>query len=110
MNFSHPSEIIHWNEIPETRAEGFPGFSLTREKIIWDISVRKIIFSPGYSGDHWCSKGHFIHCLSGKMALYFQDGSTMTVLPGNSCILPDGNPAHRLETSDQTEVMILTNL
>ena len=40
-------------------------------------------YTPGYSADHWCIKGHILLCMSGTLT-ELEDGRRFTLTPGMS--------------------------
>ena len=33
------------------------------------MRIRLVEYSAGYLADHWCQKGHIVHCLEGEFTL-----------------------------------------
>ena len=64
-----PMSTTDWAEIVPSEHPGDTGMALWRTQNFGDIRVRIVQYSPGYSADHWCSKGHVLLCLEGELAL-----------------------------------------
>lgn len=90
-----PFQIIDWTTVAAERHEGETGFALWQVFYIGEIRVRRMEYAPGYKADHWCSKGHIIHCLEGNMTTELEDGRFMELTAGSTYIVGDGNEAHR---------------
>ncbi len=58
-------------------------------------SAPLVEYSPGYSADHWCSKGHVVLCLEGEFETILSDGRCFTMTPGKSYQVADGETPHR---------------
>jgi quercetin dioxygenase-like cupin family protein len=55
-------------------------------------------YSPGYLADHWCSKGHILLCLEGKLETELEDGRRFTLTAGMSYQVGDNAEPHRSST------------
>ena len=64
-------------------------------------------YSPGYSADHWCEKGHVILCLEGELNTDLADGNHFTLKPGESYQTADGKPAHKSSTKTGARLFIV---
>ena len=41
-------------------------------------------YTKGYIADHWCTKGHIVHCLEGKFVSELKNGEKFIFNPKNS--------------------------
>jgi len=71
------------------------------------VRVRLVEYSAGYSADHWCRKGHVIHCLRGRLDIELEDGSRRELLTGQTYHVGDGDPAHRSRTAEGALLFIV---
>jgi hypothetical protein len=90
-----PFQTINWTTVPEELHEGETGYALWQIIHVGDIRVRRMVYSPGYKADHWCKKGHIIHCLEGSMITELEDGRHMPLSTGMTYIVGDNCEAHR---------------
>jgi hypothetical protein len=104
---SIPMSIIKWNRIPATRHSGDTGFALWRTQMFGDIRVRIVEYSPGYSADHWCSKGHVLFCLSGSLQVELQNGQSFSLVSDQSYHVGDDCSPHRSHTSEGATLFIV---
>ncbi len=102
-----PYEAIDWEEIRPERHEGETGFAEWRVKRFGDIRVRLVRYSPGYRADHWCPKGHIIHCLAGSMISELQDGRKTLLRAGMSYVVEDDAAPHRSSTEEGVLLFIV---
>jgi hypothetical protein len=93
-----PFNVIDWKNVEPEEHKGETGKAIWRTKNFGTIRVRMVEYSPGYSADHWCSKGHIILCLEGVLNTELSDGRTFVLNPGMSYHVADGNDAHRSST------------
>ncbi len=71
------------------------------------IRVRMVEYSPGYSADHWCRKGHVLLCLAGELETVLEDGRRFVLQPGMSYQVADGAEAHRSSTASGATLFIV---
>jgi quercetin dioxygenase-like cupin family protein len=90
-----PFQTIDWTTVPEERHEGETAFALWQVLKVGEIRVRRMSYAPGYKADHWCKKGHIIHCVEGEMVTELEDGRTMPLKAGMTYIVGDNCEAHR---------------
>ena len=61
-----PFQAIDWNTIEKTMHPGLTG-TASSQTLQWpSLRLRIVEYSAGYLADHWCTKGHIVHCLSGE--------------------------------------------
>ena len=64
-------------------------------------------YSPGYSADHWCSKGHIVHCLEGEVENQLKTGETNTLTPGMTYIVTDDASEHLSFSKNGVKLLIV---
>ena len=94
----HPFEIIDWNNVPDEQHVGESGIATWKVVNVGKIRVRKVLYSAGYAADHWCNKGHIIHCIEGEMVTELEDGRQMKLTRGSTYIVGDDSAAHKTST------------
>ena len=102
-----PFGITNWAEIPTTRHTGDQGYALWHTQQFDAIRVRMVEYSENYLADHWCSKGHILLCLEGKLHTELDDGRTFTLTAGMSYQVADEAEAHRSSTSKGAKLFIV---
>jgi hypothetical protein len=90
-----PFGTTDWSALEPTVHRGETGTALWRTRQFGNVRVRMIEYSPGYLADHWCSKGHFLLCLEGRLDTELADGRRYTLLPGMSYQVADNAEPHR---------------
>lgn len=99
--------ITDWDQLTASRHDGETGFALWRTQTFGDIRVRMVEYSPGYAADHWCSKGHILLCLSGRLDIEIKGGQRLALEPGRSYHVGDGDPPHRSSTDVGARLFIV---
>jgi hypothetical protein len=102
-----PFEVADWALIPPVERPGATGVARWRTRQLGDIRVRMVEYSPGYSADHWCEKGHILLCLEGTLHTELADGRTMVLAPGMSYHVADGAEPHRSSTNTGARLFIV---
>jgi len=102
-----PFGTTDWSTIEPTRHAGDTGHALWRTRQFGDIRVRMVEYTPDYLADHWCSKGHILLCLEGRLDTELEDGRRFTLLPGMSYQVADQAEAHRSSTDGGAKLFIV---
>jgi quercetin dioxygenase-like cupin family protein len=90
-----PFEVTDWSAIAPAEHRGTRGVAHWRTRQCGDVRVRMVEYSPGYEANHWCEKGHILLCLEGRLETELADGRRVTLMPGMSYQVADGDIAHR---------------
>lgn len=99
--------VTDWTQITATRHAGESGFALWKTQNFGEIRVRMVEYSAGYVADHWCAKGHVMLGLSGVVELELRDGQRLTLQPGQTYHVGDGEPPHRLGSETGAKLFIV---
>jgi len=71
------------------------------------LRVRIVEYSKGYLADHWCRKGHILHCLDGEFISELQSGEMFTMKKGMTYVVSDELSSHRSSTVNGVKLMII---
>jgi quercetin dioxygenase-like cupin family protein len=104
---SFPFQTIKWSSIEKEEHKGETGIAYWQTKMVNDIRVRMVEYSPGYKADHWCSKGHILFCIEGEMNTELEDGSIMKLVAGMCYFVGDNNEAHQSSTLTGCKLFIV---
>jgi hypothetical protein len=96
-----------WSRIERTERKGRTGSAFWRTCQFGAIRVRMVEYTPGYSADHWCVKGHILLCISGTLDTELEDGRRFTLTPGMSYQVADDADPHRSSTGDGATLFIV---
>jgi len=102
-----PFQLINWNEIPETMHPGESGIALWKTIQYPGLRVRIVKYTAGYLADHWCRKGHIVHCLKGDFVSEMQGGTEFRLTEGMSYVVSDDLSTHRSKTEYGVTLMII---
>ena len=90
-----PFQLIDWATVPSTEHPGDPGMAHWQTVQFPGLRLRIVRYSPGYLADHWCQKGHVVHCLEGAFETELESGERFLLRPGMSYVVSDGRSSHR---------------
>jgi len=102
-----PFQTIDWSKIPKTEHPGETGVAYWQTMQFLGLRIRIVEYSPGYVADHWCEKGHIVHCLEGEVVNEQQNGSSSILTPGMSYVVSDELSSHRSVTKTGVKLMII---
>ncbi|MGV2482002.1 UNVERIFIED_CONTAM: DHCW motif cupin fold protein, partial [Salmonella enterica subsp. enterica serovar Weltevreden] len=69
--------------------------------------IRKVDYSAGYLADHWCRKGHIVHCLEGEFVSELENGETVTLSKGMTYVVSDELSSHRSVSAQGVQLLII---
>jgi hypothetical protein len=102
-----PFQSIDWNSIKKTEHEGATGIAYWQTVQFDGLRIRIVEYSKGYFADHWCQKGHIVHCLEGEFISELEDGEKFTLTAGMSYVVSDDLSSHRSSTVNGVKLLIV---
>ena len=102
-----PFQTVDWNVIEKTFHPGLSGLAVWQTLQFPGLRLRIVEYSAGYMADHWCSKGHIVHCLSGEFVSELQNGDLWTLSSGMTYIVSDELSTHRSHTATGVKLLII---
>lgn len=102
-----PFQTIDWNSIPKTEHPGETGVAYWQTIQYPGLRVRIVTYSAGYLADHWCRKGHVVHCLEGDFVSELSTGEQLSLSAGQSYIVSDELSSHRSITEHGVRLLII---
>jgi hypothetical protein len=102
-----PFQTLQWDDVPEEEHSGETGKAFWKVKHMNNLRIRKVRYTPGYKADHWCSKGHVLHCVEGEMDTELEDGRVFTLKAGMTYLVGDNNEPHRSFTNIGCQLFIV---
>jgi len=106
-NNNIPFQTIDWNLIPKSKHRGDSGYALWQTLQLNGLRVRIVEYSNGYLADHWCEKGHIVHCLEGEFISEMADGNEFLLSEGMTYIVSDNLSSHRSKTETGVRLLII---
>src|ERR1700758_2159222 len=104
--YTIPFETIDWKTIEKIEHKGETGTSFWQTIQFGGLRIRIVEYSKGYLADHWCQKGHIVHCLEGEFVSEMQNGDTFTLSKGMSYVVSDNLSSHRSMSSNAVKLLI----
>lgn len=71
------------------------------------LRIRIVEYSAGYLADHWCQKGHIVHCLEGELVSEMQTGESFTLTTGMTYVVSDELSSHRSSAKTTVKLLIV---
>lgn len=102
-----PFQAIDWNNVPKTEHQGETGVAYWQTLQFDGLRVRIVTYSAGYLADHWCKKGHIVHCLEGEFVSELATGEKVHLKQGMSYIVSDDLSSHRSISEKGVKLMII---
>jgi len=92
MNNSNiPFQTIDWAKIPKTEHKGKTRIAHWQTIEFSGLRIRIVEYSPGYMADHWCEKGHIVHCLEGQVVNEQKNRDRSIIENGVKLMIIDGD-------------------
>ena len=102
-----PFQLIPWHSIEATQHPGEIGLALWQTMQFDGLRVRLVEYTAGYLADHWCQKGHIVHCLEGEFISELANGEKIKLSKGQTYIVSDHLSSHRSSTIDGVKLLII---
>lgn len=102
-----PFQMIDWTKVPKTEHKGETGIAYWQTLQFDGLRIRIVEYSAGYFADHWCEKGHIVHCLEGEFTNEQKNGNNSLMIPGMSYVVSDELSSHRSTTKKGAKLMII---
>jgi hypothetical protein len=100
-------ETIDWTDIERKAYTGETGTAYWQTKQYAGLRVRLVEYTAGYLADHWCQKGHIVHCLEGEFVSELATGENFTLTKGMTYIVSDDLSSHRSVSKNGVKLLII---
>lgn len=102
-----PFQKIEWTSIDKIEHTGDFGFADWQTVQLNGLRIRVIELSNEYLADHWCQKGHIVHCLEGEFISELSTGETIKLTEGETYVVSDDLSSHRSFSKDGARLLIV---
>lgn len=102
-----PFQTIDWTNIPKVEHPGETGSSYWQTMQYEGLRVRIVEYTSGYLADHWCQKGHIVHCLEGEFISELDNGEDFSLTKGMTYVVSDNLSSHRSVSKDGVKLLII---
>jgi quercetin dioxygenase-like cupin family protein len=89
-----PFQTIDWTSVNKEEYAGKTGIAEQQTIEFNGLRLRLVTFSSGYLADHWCQKGHIVHCLEGEFITELKTGEKVKLQKGETYIVSDDASSH----------------
>ncbi len=100
-------QTIDWTSIEKTIHEGETGTAYWQTVQFSGLRIRIVEYSKGYMADHWCQKGHIVHCLEGEFVSELSTGENFVLTKGMSYVVSDELSSHRSVCENGVKLLIV---
>ena len=102
-----PFQSIDWTNVPKAEHKGETGTAYWQTIQFEGLRIRIVEYSKGYIADHWCKKGHIVHCLEGEFVSEMKNGNKFILTEGMTYVVSDELSSHRSITGNGVKVLII---
>jgi hypothetical protein len=102
-----PFQSIDWTSIEKTEHRGETGTSFWQTIQFVGLRIRLVEYTKGYLADHWCRKGHIVHCLDGEFVCELQTGVFFKLAKGMTYVVSDELSSHRSVSENGVKLLII---
>lgn len=102
-----PFQSIDWSTIEKVEYKGESGTAIWQTLQFPGLRVRLVEYSKGYLADHWCQKGHIVHCLAGSFITELSTGEKKELTAGASYDVSDELSSHRSFSEKGVQLLIV---
>lgn len=98
---------IDWTKVEKVEHKGETGIAYWQTLQFGNLRMRLVEYSKNYFADHWCRKGHIVHCLEGEFISELENGENYILSKGMSYIVTDDQSSHRSISKDGVKLLII---
>ena len=102
-----PFQTIDWAAIKKIEYKGETGTAFWQTIQLGGLRIRLVEYSNGYLADHWCQKGHIVHCLHGEFISELSTGEKITLSSGQTYVVSDKLSSHRSVSENGVKLLIV---
>ncbi len=98
---------IDWDQVDKVEYAGQTGKAYWQTKQYPGLRIRVVEYTKGYLADHWCRKGHIVHCLEGALVSELESGERQLLTKGMTYVVSDELSAHRSVSEHGAKLLII---
>ena len=102
-----PFQTIDWSTIEKVEYKGEAGVAYWQTTQFPGLRIRIVEYSQGYIADHWCEKGHIVHCLDGSFTSKLSTGENIVLSAGMTYVVSDHLSSHLSTTENGAKLLII---
>jgi mannose-6-phosphate isomerase class I len=102
-----PFQTIDWTSVERIEYKGETGVAFWQTIQFAGLRIRLVEYSNEYFADHWCQKGHIVHCLEGEFISELKTGEKIKMTKGETYIVSDELSSHRSTSEKGVKLLII---
>ncbi|MBW8361365.1 MAG: DHCW motif cupin fold protein [Kaistella sp.] len=102
-----PFQTIDWTTVEKMEYKGEKGVAFWQTIQLGGLRIRLVEYSKHYLADHWCEKGHIVHCLEGEFISELKTGEKIKLSKGETYVVSDEMSSHRSISADGAKLLII---
>ena len=102
-----PFQTIDWSTVERIMHAGETGTAFWQTLEFENIRIRLVEYSEGFLADHWCKKGHIVHCLEGEFESELKGQEKVILKKGMTYIVSDDQSTHRSYSEMGVKLLII---
>ena len=102
-----PFQTIDWTSIEKVEYKGETGIAFWQTIQFGGLRIRLVEYSNGYFANHWCQKGHIVHCLDGEFISELNTGEKIKFSKGETYVVSDELSSHRSASGNGVKLLII---
>jgi hypothetical protein len=102
-----PFQTINWEAIEKTEYAGETGIAYWQTIQFGGLRIRVVEYTKDYLADHWCQKGHIVHCLEGDFISELSTGECIKLSKGGTYVVSDELSSHRSYSENGAKLLIV---
>jgi len=102
-----PFTHINWTAIEKVEYKGDTGIAFWQTIQYPGLRIRLVEYSSDYLADHWCQKGHIVHCLEGDFVTELETGEKTKLTKGMTYVVSDEMSSHRSVLANGVKLLIV---
>lgn len=102
-----PFQTIDWTSVEKVEYKGEEGVAYWQTIQFPGLRIRLVEYSKGYLSNHWCQKGHIVHCLEGELISELSTGEKNKLTKNTTYVVSDDLSSHRSFSETGTRLLII---
>jgi hypothetical protein len=102
-----PFQAIDWSSVEKVEYKGEIGMATWQTLQLPGLRIRLVEYSRDYLADHWCRKGHIVHCIRGEFVSEMETGERVRLGTNESYVVSDDASSHRSYTKEGALLLIV---
>ena len=102
-----PFQTINWSAIEKVNYNGDTGVATWQTLQLGGLRIRLVEYSGNYLADHWCQKGHIVHCLEGEFITELSTGEKISLGKNQTYVVSDELSSHRSFSAQGVKLLIV---